>query len=151
MQPIRTNKLKQLGDLRLWQITEQQGDAFIKKWDNKLLADSGAYVSKEFSQFQTAFGNHMKKLADYLGCNLVKKHKGHYDMSCFFERGGKYVYLLYSNALCGERSRVNLTGDGWITPIFVRTAKSDNDYTGGHNHHVNFEELPQTISRLLKE
>ena len=40
---------------------------FIKKYDGKYLQDAGAYVSKEYSNFQNAMKRDLKAMADEIG------------------------------------------------------------------------------------
>ena len=120
---------------------------FVTKWNGVKMIDAGAYVSKDFSNFQNAFKREVKNICTSIGANLVSYSKGHYDMSGFIERNGKYVYFSYSNSCCaGGRTCANLTNIG---PLYCRTAQHAKDYTGGANHHVPFTEMEQTIDRLL--
>lgn len=119
---------------------------FIKKWNNKYLADDGAWVSKEFNAFQNAFKREMDKLAQSIGATLVRFSKGHYDVCGFIERNGKYVYFDYSSALCGSRSTPMLTSS---TAMYCRTAEHDKDYRGGYNNFTSFVECKDLIDRLL--
>ncbi len=119
---------------------------FIRKWNNKHLADDGAYVSKEFNTFQNAFKREMDKMAQSIGATLVRFGKGHYDMYGFIERGGKYVYFDYSSALCGSRSTPMLTNSH---AMFCRTAENEKDYRGGCNNFTSFEKCIEVIDRLL--
>lgn len=127
--------------------------AFIKKWHGRTLQDDGAWVSKEFKSFQTAFGNAMKKIAASLNAELVNYSKGHYDMSGFIKRGDKFVYFSYDNGIGnGGRSHVNLKFcNGWHSPLLIRTAKNEKDYSGGHNNFESFESCETLIDKLLNE
>lgn len=123
--------------------------SFIKKWDRKDLQDDGCYVSKEFHSFQVAFFNAMRKIAKTLDAELIKPSYGHYDMSGFIKKGDKYVYFNYG--VVGYRTRVMLTNDYGFhhTPMYVRTAKHDRDYTGGYNNNCYFVNCEEIIERLL--
>lgn len=117
--------------------------AFIKKYDNLRMTDAGACVSQDFSSFQNAMKREVKRLAEEIGATLVSFSKGHYDMSWFIEKDGKYVYGSYSNM---DRAKVNLTGHG---ACYVRTASGPKDYHGGTNVHCTFEEIQEKINQLL--
>ena len=119
---------------------------FIKKWDNKSLQDDGCCVSKEYSTFQNAFNREIKKIAEDAGATLVKFSKGHYDISGFIERNGKYVYFYYSSSLCGDRATPKLKEEN---AMFCRTAKNTMDYYGGSNNFTSFEDCKNVINRLL--
>ncbi len=123
--------------------------SFIKKWDGKNLQDDGFYVSKEFHSFQVSFFNALRKIAKTLGAELVKPSYGHYDMGGFIKKNDKYVYFNYS--VLGYRTKVMLTNDNGFhhTPMYVRTAKNDRDYTGGYNNNCYFVDCEEIIERLL--
>lgn len=125
--------------------------AFIRKWNGRTLQDDGAYVSKEFHSFQVAFMNAMKKIAESLGGELVKRMYGHYDMSGFIKRGNNFVYFSYSNGIGqGGRTHVNLTDkSGWHSPLLLRTARDEKDYHGGCNNYESFECCEKMIDHLL--
>lgn len=119
---------------------------FIKKWNDKYLQDDGSYVSKEYNTFQNAFKSEMNKIAENIGATLVKFFKGHYDVSGFIERNGKYVYFSYSSSLCGNRSTPKLKDSN---AMFCRTAENVKDYHGGYNNFTSFEDCESVIDRLL--
>ena len=119
---------------------------FIKKWHNKFLQDDGSYVSEEFNSFQNAFKREMNKICESIGATLVKYSKGHYDMSGFIERNGKYVYFCYSSTLCNSRSVPNLTDR---LAMYCRTAENTQDYRGGFNNNTSFENCASVIDSLL--
>lgn len=120
---------------------------FIQKWHGKSLPDAGAYVSKEYRQFQTALIKEIGRIAESIGAKLVSNIKGHYDTSCFIERDGKFVYIRHCSTLSrnmGCYVKVELDH------ILFRTAKSAKDYTGGTNRYCEFSDLKDEINRLLK-
>ena len=69
---------------------------FYTKWQNAILADAGAYVSKEYRSFQTALVREISKYATTVGAKVISNLKGHYNTSCFIERNGKFVYISHS-------------------------------------------------------
>ena len=117
---------------------------FVKQWHGKCLADTGTYVSNEFNTFQNAFKRLMTEVATKLGGELVKFNKGHYDVSGFIERNGKFVYFNYSNYM--NRSRVDLRNQ---KAFYCRTAKDSRDYYGGYNKFVSVEDCVGIIKKLL--
>lgn len=119
---------------------------FIRKWNNKPLQDDGCYVSKEYNTFQNAFKREMSKIAESMGATLVNFSKGHYDVSGFIERNGKYVYFSYSSSLCGDRATPKLKESN---AMYCRTAENAKDYRGGYNNHTSFEDCESVIGRLL--
>ena len=127
--------------------------AFIKKWHNKVLEDDGCYVSKEFHSFQLAFINQLRKIAKNNGANLINPMYGHYDMSCFMEKNGKYVYINYDNSLNTGRNVACLLDQirGCHAPMLVRTAKNEKDYSGGKNNFCQFDCCEELIMKLFDE
>lgn len=119
---------------------------FIKKWNNKPLQDDGCYVSKEYNTFQNAFKREIKQIAENIGATLVNFSKGHYDISGFIERNGKYVYFSYSSLLCGDRATPQLKDEN---AMFCRTAEHAKDYRGGDNIFTSFETCKSVITKLL--
>lgn len=118
-----------------------------KKYNGKRLADAGSTVSREYNNFQNAFMRMMKDVADAIGAEITKKHKGHYDGFLFLRRGDKYVYVSFGNSV--NRTNINFDNSNWNGFIYCRTAKSDRDYTGGTNNFVSLKELPNRIDTLL--
>ncbi len=122
---------------------------FIKQWDGRRLEDWGSVVSKEFNQFQNAFKREVERLAQEGGAKLVSYSKGHYDMSGFIEKDGIYVYFSYG-AL--DRTKVQLTSaSDFISPLLMRTAKHEKDFSGGSNNHILFTQFLPTMQRLFKQ
>lgn len=117
--------------------------AFIRKYDGKTLADDGAYVSKGFNNFQNAMKREVKRMAEEIDATLVSFSKGHYYMTWFVERDGRYVYGNYS--VTGNRTHVDLLGN----VCYARTAEHSKDYTGGCNNWCSFSEMQKTMDRLL--
>lgn len=54
------------------------------------------------------------------------------------ENTGKYVYI--------DTGDVRYFKDWWHDRLLARTAKSDEDYTGGVNHEIKFNELPKFLN-----
>ncbi len=120
--------------------------SFIKKWNNKSLQDDGCYVSKEYNTFQNAFKREISRIAENIGATLVSFSKGHYYVSGFIERNGKYVYFNYDSSLCGDRATPKLKERD---AMFCRTAENEKDYRGGYNNLTSFENCESVIDKLL--
>ena len=101
---------------------------FYTKWQNAILADAGAYVSKEYRSFQTA---------------LVREIS---NTSCFIERNGKFVYISHSSGLSRMGSGVKIELDSFL----IRTAQHAKDYRGGHNQYCDITNLQSMIDNLLE-
>ncbi len=118
-----------------------------KKYNGKTLDDAGAYVSKEYANFQNAFIRMMKDVASAIGAEIVKKGKGHYDGFLFLKRGEKYVYVDFGTSI--NRTHIDFDSTGCMNFLYCRTAESEKDFHGGTNNFVSLKQLPETIDRLL--
>ena len=117
-----------------------------KKYNGKRLADNGSVVSKEYKSFQNAFVRTLKAIAEIEDASVVKVTKGHYIVSAFIERNGKYAYVYYGGI---DRTFIDFTGAK--STIYCRFAKSDNDFTGGINRFCSLENLPYCINSILSD
>ena len=117
-------------------------ELFIKTYNNKVLPDAGCYVSPEYKKFQNAFHLEVKKAAESIGAEVVKKTNGHYFVSGFVKKGEKYVYYSYA-----PRTKVELDRTG----ILIRTAEHVRDFTGGANNYVNFCGLARGLEILFSK
>ena len=59
---------------------------FYTQWQSSVLADAETYVSKEYSNFQTALLREISKYAEAVDAAVVSENKGHY-----------YTCLLYTS------------------------------------------------------
>ena len=80
---------------------------FYTQWQSSVLADAETYVSKEYSNFQTALLREISKYAEAVDAAVVSENKGHYYTSCFIERNGKFVYINHS----GDKDRTRFVHD----------------------------------------
>lgn len=124
----------------------EQARKLVAKYNGRTLQDDGCTVSREYRTFQNAFHRAMAAIAENIGAKVVAKNNGHYDMSGFIERDGKFVY--YSYSVIGYRTKVMLDDS---RAMYVRTAKGTRDFTGGYNNFVGFTDCERTIDRLLNE
>ena len=51
---------------------------FYTQWQSSVLADAETYVSKEYSNFQTALLREISKYAEAVDAAVVSENKGHY-------------------------------------------------------------------------
>ena len=120
---------------------------FYTKWQNAILADAGAYVSKEYRSFQTALVREISKYATAaVGAKVISNLKGHYNTSCFIERNGKFVYISHSSGL----SRIGRSVKIELDSFWIRTAQHAKDYRGGHNQYCDITNLQSMIDNLLE-
>ena len=117
---------------------------FYTKWQSSVLADAEAYVSDEYSNFQTALLREISRYAEAVGAVVVSENKGHYYTSCFIERNGKFVYLNHSADMRMDAGiRIELGS------FMIRTARHAKDYTGGINQYCDMLQLQSMIDKLL--
>ena len=119
---------------------------FYTKWQNAILADAGAYVSKEYRSFQTALVREISKYATAVGAKVISNLKGHYNTSCFIERNGKFVYISHSSGL----SRIGRSVKIELDSFWIRTAQHAKDYRGGRNQYCDMTNLQSMIDNLLE-
>lgn len=101
---------------------------------------SGSVIDEDFRVFARLFkGYATNNLPE--GANLVRFSRGHYYVSGFIERQGKFVYFSISD--------VRFFPGGWHNDILVRTAVTDHDYTGGNNCYTTLENFSRTVGKLL--
>lgn len=117
---------------------------FYTKWQSSVLMDAGAYVSREYRNFQTALVREISKYANAVDATVVSNAKGHYFTSCFIERNGKFIYLNHSSDI-RMIDGVSIDLDSFL----IRTAKHEKDYTGGSNHYCHLSKLQSMIDELL--
>ena len=124
--------------------------SFKNKYQFTTIEDDGCYMSEEAKkfarEFKSALSNELKKDTN---CEITKFQIGHYDLFAFvYNRDTqKYCYIDYSIPRWGEY--VDLDNRGCLKGFLVRTAKNDNDYTGGSNHFANITELKNLIVKLV--
>ena len=117
---------------------------FYTQWQSSVLADAETYVSKEYSNFQTALLREISKYAEAVDAAVVAESKGHYLTSCFIERNGKFVYISHSSDARMDGG-VKIELDSFL----IRTARHVKDYTGGINQYCDMSQLQSMIDKLL--
>lgn len=117
-----------------------------KKYNGKRLADDGSVVSKEYKSFQNAFVRTLKAIADIEDAKVVRVTKGHYYISAFIERNGKYAYVYYGGI---DRTFIDFTNVKRV--MYCRSAESDQDFIGGMNIFCSLENLPHFINEILSK
>lgn len=113
------------------------------KYHGLPLEDNGAYMSKEANAFARHIKAFLTGVAFENSMKLVQFNVGHYYVSGFFEKGGKYVYFLREIERFGNF--VNLEKSN----VLIRWAESDSDYTGGTNNYTNLSAIGRDVLRLF--
>ena len=119
-------------------------EKFIRKWDNSIIEDMGGVCSPSYKAYHKALMAEIGKIASDINGNLVKRNCGHYFSSCFIKHNGKYVYISYDSLI---RTRVCLTSGA---SFLIRSAKDENDYTGGSNNYCSLSEISNYVEKLTK-
>lgn len=107
----------------------------FKKWQ----FSSGSSIGPDFKSFSLKFRNWLRKNIPG-GTQLYNYNRGHYIISGFIERNGKYVYFSVGDVRFSH---------SWSTNILIRTAKSVKDYTGGSNNYTTLERFSTDVDCLL--
>ena len=122
-------------------------DKFYETYQGKVLEDAGAYMSKDATMFFRAMRSALKKRFNEFGINLVEFSIGHYDMSAFVEKNGKYIYISYSVARFGMP--INLDRNDALEGFLYRTAEGLKDYSGGRNNFCCWKEIADSVNQLF--
>ena len=115
-----------------------------QRYHGVILEDDGAYMSKEANAFARHIKAYLTGVAYENGFKLAKFDVGHYYVSGFFEKDGKYVY--FSRDIERYNYPVDIQRDN---NILIRTAESLTDYRGGSNNYTNFKSIANMALRLL--
>ena len=100
---------------------------FYTQWQSSVLADAETYVSKEYSNFQTALLREISKYAEAVD-----------------ERNGKFVDINHSaDVRMDDGIKIELGS------FMIRTARHAKDYTGGNNQYCDMLQLQSMIDKLL--
>ena len=119
-------------------------EKFIRKWDNSTIEDMCGVCSPSYKAYHKALMAEIGKIASDINGNLVKRNCGHYFSTCFIKHNGKYVYISYESL---KRTRVCLTSGA---SFLIRSAKDENDYTGGSNNYCSLSGISNYVEELTK-
>ena len=90
---------------------------------------SGSYTGDDYKSFQTKYINYLKAVCRENHWQLVNVGRNHYCFSAFIKSAeNKCVYISISD--------VRYFTNEWYSNILIRTAKDEQDYRGGFNHHI---------------
>ena len=120
---------------------------FTSKYQGRILEDAGAYKSDEFLAFARDFKAMTREIAGKIHATLVSFSIGHYDVSGFVERDGRYAYFSYSEP---RHMPIDLTRSDALQGILVRSAEGPKDYRGGHNNFANVEGFQTLLDACLR-
>ena len=105
---------------------------------------SGSYTGDDYKSFQTKYINYLKAVCRENHWQLVNVGRNHYCFSAFIKSAeNKCVYISISD--------VRYFTNEWYSNILIRTAKDEQDYRGGFNHHTTLEDLTGKAAELLED
>ena len=117
----------------------------VRKYNGKVLDDAGAYKSDEFIQFAKDMKSTIRDICKEAGAELVKFSVGHYDVSGFVAKDGRYVYFSYNEP---RNLPIDFDRRDCMQGILMRTAQHDKDYTGGRNNFCTIYDFGSMLNSL---
>ena len=108
----------------------------FKQWE----FSSGSTTGEDFKIFARLFKKYLKANLPQ-EAELANVSSGHYYVSGFVQKNGKFVYFSISD--------VRHFPEAWHKEILVRTAQHAKDYTGGPNGYTTLEKFRERVSALL--
>lgn len=121
-------------------------DRFIKEYHGKKLIDWGAQNSSDFLSFARKFKNYLKRSVSPYGIDVAEFYVGHYYISGFVEKEGKFVYFNYDFP---RGQKIDTDVRGCHGGVLIRTAKDVKDYRGGQNNFTSIARIGEDINSLL--
>jgi len=109
----------------------------FKNWE----FSSGVITGEDFKIFTRKFKTFIKKNLPE-EAEIVNFSRGHYFLSGFIKKNGKFVYFSIPD--------VRFFKNEWVNNILIRVAKSDKDYIGGNNNYTNLENFKEAVNKLLE-
>jgi hypothetical protein len=102
----------------------------------------GTDESDEMKEFFRTLKSDLKKALSEKGIQIHQMKPSYYNVSAVVTDGnGKFAYLSF-----GDMRWSNLFPE----QILVRTMKHEKDWTGGGNHHVKYDYIPEKILWLWR-
>ena len=127
---------REVAELESQKATSKEG---IEQWLNYRF-ESSCYTTEEFKAFVRDFKKAIKNNLP-VGYILADWNRGHFEVSGFISKNGKYVYFSISD--------VRYWQNAWYEHILIRTAKDTKDHTGGSNCYTSLENFKVNVERLL--
>lgn len=121
---------------------------FFNQYEGTFIEDGGAYMSESAKKFARDFKRRLVANLKERDMELVKFTVGHYFISAFIKKNGRFVYLSYNTPRWGEPIRFNKTDA--LNGFLVRTAENEKDYHGGPNNFTNLIGLIDKAEELLR-
>jgi len=112
----------------------------MKKWYNYKF-QSAPRTGADFKQFAKDLRKEIKRQLRQTGCQMAKYNVGHFEVSGFVEKDGKFVYFCVGDV----RYKPN-----WHADVLIRTAESTTDFRGGMNNRTSLESFGENVRKLLE-
>lgn len=119
--------------------------AFAKQYEGKVLEDNGSVLSKDFKKFAKSFQSMLKDEAATDGWEINTYNVGHYYVSGYLHKDGRYLYFSYAPA---RLMPLNLVSARALHSVLIRSARDTKDYVGGRNHFCAVKDIASLIHRL---
>lgn len=124
---------------------------FIKDNNGRVIEDDITVTSKDFKSYCRSLKTALNKEAKEKGFDYVTLCPSHYDYSGFFKFGERYVYYSSSVERYDKPTYLDREDNFGSGRVLYRTARSEKDFTGGHNNYCHLGELIDNALRLCKE
>lgn len=122
-------------------------DRFVTKYNNRSIEDCGSYTSEEFNTFAKGFKSFVKRNLEDLGFTLDSFYKGHYSISGFLEKDGRYIYFGYD--VPRDNYPIDVNTKSAHMGILIRSAESPRDFHGGMNNFTSFKDFADDVNSLF--
>jgi hypothetical protein len=113
----------------------------MEKWLNTIF-ESSCSTTKQWTTFFKDIRLHIRKMLT--GYKILSFSKGHFYFSFFAQNlETKKIFYVMSDDV---RYSIN----GWYKNLLIRTAKDDEDYTGGSNCFTSLADLKEKADKLTQ-
>lgn len=113
----------------------------MEKWLNTIF-ESSCSTTEQFTAFFKDIRLHIRKMLT--GYKILSFNKGHFYFSFFAQNlETKKIFYVMSDDV---RYSIN----GWYKNLLIRTAKDDEDYSGGSNCFTSLADLKEKADKLTQ-
>ena len=112
----------------------------IKGWlDHEF--STGTVPGQDYLLFQEGFITFIKDLCYENDAEVTRILRGHYELSLFIKKDGKYTYIAIPDVRGNQ---------DWYYHLLFRFARSDKDLNSGRNRYVSLDVLTRDFNKLLR-
>lgn len=112
----------------------------MNKWYNYEF-QSAPRTGPDFKQFTRELRKELNRQLKQIDCRITKYSVGHFEVSGFAEKDGKFVYFNVGDV----RYKPN-----WYADVLIRTAESTTDFRGGMNNRTSLESFGGSVGKLFE-